>query len=99
MATQPQTPKLREVARADQQPAASSSQPVVRAIDVGFGRVKCTLPAEGGVAVTSFPSMAIPADPSAVRSLSTRRRDTFDVPVGDALYEVGRDVGLAQAGG
>jgi plasmid segregation protein ParM len=43
--------------------------------------------------------MAIPADVSAVRSLSTRRRDTFDVPVGGALYEVGRDVGLAQAGG
>ena len=106
-------PKLREVARAEpQQPpaqsdtgtapaaaAAAAHGPVVRAVDVGFGRVKATLPAPGGVAVISFPSMAIPADPSAVRSLSTRRRDTFDVPAGDAVYEVGRDVGLAQAGG
>jgi len=86
-------------ARADKD-APQSAQPTVRAVDVGFGRVKCTVPApDGGVAVLSFPSMAIPADPSAVRSLSTRRRDTFDVPVGDAIYEVGRDVGLAQAGG
>jgi plasmid segregation protein ParM len=75
---------------------------VVRAIDVGFGRVKVTLPAEGQrdeLRIISFPSMAIPADASAVRSLSTRRRDTFDVPVHGALYEVGTDVGLAQAGG
>jgi len=74
---------------------------VVRAIDVGFGRVKSSVrsPGEGGVSFISFPSMAIPADASAVRSLGTRRRDTFDVPVGGARYEVGRDVGLAQAGG
>lgn len=95
---QPQPPKLREVVRAEKD-AAPQAQPVVRAIDAGFGRVKFTMPAEGGITVLSFPSMAIPADPSAVRSLSTRRRDTFDVPVGDSLYEVGRDVGLAQAGG
>ena len=95
---QPQPPKLREVVRAEKD-AAPQAQPVVRAIDAGFGRVKFTVPAEGGITVLSFPSMAIPADPSAVRSLSTRRRDTFDVPVGDSLYEVGRDVGLAQAGG
>lgn len=91
-------PAKREGARADKD-AATPTPPTVRAIDVGFGRVKCTVPTEGGVAVLSFPSMAIPSDPSAVRSLSTRRRDTVDVPVGDAVYEVGRDVGLAQAGG
>lgn len=92
------TSKLREVPR-EQQDSAAHPAPVVRAIDVGFGLVKFSLPAEGGITFSSFPSMAIPADVSAVRSLSTRRRDTFDVPAGGAQYEVGRDVGLAQAGG
>ncbi|MES2889287.1 MAG: hypothetical protein V4739_14935 [Pseudomonadota bacterium] len=91
----PNTPsKLREVSAKQ-----SASQPVVRAIDVGFGLVKLSVREGDGVAVIKFPSMAIPADASAVRSLGTRRRDTFDVPVNGALYEVGRDVGLAQAGG
>ena len=88
--------KLREVPR---ERSESTAAAVVRAIDVGFGLVKFSLPAEGGITFSSFPSMAIPADVSAVRSLSTRRRDTFDVPVEGAQYEVGRDVGLAQAGG
>jgi len=90
------TSKLRALAAASQNPSA---QPVVRAIDVGFGLVKLSLRSGNGVAMISFPSMAIPADASAVRSLGTRRRDTFDVPVNEAKYEVGRDVGLAQAGG
>ena len=94
--------KLREAPRAEPAvaPAAlGGGSPVVRAIDVGFGLVKYTVPVDGGVDLRSFPSMAIPADTSAVRSLSTRRRDTFDVPVQGAVYEVGRDVALAQAGG
>jgi plasmid segregation protein ParM len=90
--------KLREVAVAAQRPA-TAAQPVVRAIDVGFGLVKLSLRAGGGVGFMSFPSMAIPSDTSAVRALGTRRRDTFDVPVNGANYEVGRDVELAQAGG
>lgn len=77
----------------------AGSMPVVRAIDVGFGQVKLSLRNGNDVTFASFPSMAIPADGSAVRALGTRRRDTFDVPVRGALYEVGRDVGLAQAGG
>jgi plasmid segregation protein ParM len=102
---QPNSSKLREATRggtpaprpaADVQPSAA---PVVRAIDVGFGLVKFSLPVDGGIGFRSFPSLAIPADTSAVRSLSTRRRDTFDVPVQGASYEVGRDVGLALAGG
>src|SRR5687767_4131851 len=90
---QANTSKLREVIPAD---TAAAATPVVRAIDVGFGLVKCSLPGGGFM---SFPSMAIPADVSAVRTLSTRRRDTFDVLVNGATYEVGRDVGLAQSGG
>ncbi|MCW7540103.1 hypothetical protein OOT46_19905 [Aquabacterium sp. A7-Y] len=88
--------RLREVPRDHK---GSAAAPVVRAIDVGFGLVKFSLPAEGGTTFSSFPAMAIPADVSAVRSLSTRRRDTFDIPALGAQYEVGRDVGLAQAGG
>ena len=90
-------PKLRALGGAAH--TAPSAQPAVRAIDVGFGLVKLSVRSGDGVEVMSFPSMAIPADASAVRSLGTRRRDTFDVPVNGALYEVGRDVGLAQAGG
>jgi len=91
-------PKLREVT-SDARQASSSKAPVVRAIDVGFGLVKLSVRTAGGVGFINFPSMAIPADASAVRTLGTRRRDTFDVPVNGANYEVGRDVGLAQAGG
>jgi plasmid segregation protein ParM len=90
----PSTSKLRQVAAPHH-----TAAPVVRAIDVGFGLVKLTVHDGDGVVVVSFPSMAIPADASAVRTLGTRRRDTFDVPVNGALFEVGRDVGLAQAGG
>jgi len=108
---QPNVSKIRGASRPDQsRPGAPelaladaatqpSNSPTVRAIDVGFGLVKFTLPSEGSVSFRSFPSLAIPADTSAVRSLSTRRRDTFDVPVHGALYEVGQDVGLALAGG
>ncbi len=92
------TSKLRALTGGSSQ-NAPSSQPTVRAIDVGFGIVKLTVPSANGIDFINFPSMAIPADASAVRSLGTRRRDTFDVPVNGANYEVGRDVGLAQAGG
>jgi plasmid segregation protein ParM len=92
------TSKLREVS-SDARQASSSKAPVVRAIDVGFGLVKLSVRKAGGIDFINFPSMAIPADASAVRTLGTRKRDTFDVPVNGANYEVGRDVGLAQAGG
>jgi plasmid segregation protein ParM len=92
------TSKLRALPIGSEHPEPSA-QPVVRAIDVGFGLVKLSVRSGSGIAFINFPSMAIPADASAVRSLGTRRRDTFDVPVNGARYEVGRDVGLAQAGG
>jgi plasmid segregation protein ParM len=94
--------KLRDASRVQMPTAAAPprvSDPVVRAIDVGFGLVKHSVATDAGLGFMSFPAMAIPADTSAVRSLSTRRRDTFDVPVQGAVYEVGLDVGLAQAGG
>jgi len=91
-------PKVREITPPKTRKSLSSSQ-VVRAIDVGFGLVKFSVRAGDGIRFMNFPSMAIPADASAVRSLGTRRRDTFDIPVNGADYEVGRDVGLAQSGG
>lgn len=93
------TDKTPEHAEARNKAASRRTAPVVRAIDVGFGQVKFSLRAAQGVRYASFPSMAIPADASAVRFLGTRRRNTFDVPVRGALYEVGHDVGLAHAGG
>jgi plasmid segregation protein ParM len=98
------TSKLRALPGGNPEPeaaatAGAATQPVVRAIDVGFGLVKLSVRSGDGVAFINFPSMAIPADASAVRSLGTRRRDSFDVPVNGAKFEVGRDVGLAQAGG
>jgi plasmid segregation protein ParM len=106
---QPNVSKIRDASRSDKSAppvveqahaqAYAQTGPTVRAIDVGFGLVKLSLPVDGTVSFRSFPSLAIPADTSAVRSLSTRRRDTFDVPVHGALYEVGQDVGLALAGG
>lgn len=81
------------------QPEYTAGHPVVRAIDVGFGHVKLSVRSGAGVRFMNFPSMAIPADASAVRALGTRRRDTFDVPVRGAMYEVGRDVALAHSGG
>lgn len=72
----------------------------VRAIDVGFGLVKTSIPVENkhSVGFMHFPSMAIPADPAANTVLGARRRDTFDIPVRGAVYEVGREVVLAQTG-
>ena len=96
MPTTQTSSKLREVTAKH---THTEPEAVVRAIDVGFGLVKLSVREGDGVSIIKFPSMAIPADASAVRSLGTRRRDTYDVPVNGALFEVGRDVGLAQAGG
>lgn len=75
------------------------SQPVVRAIDVGFGVVKFTRANDdGGIECCTFPSMAIPSDPSELRNAARRTRDTVDVPVDGVMYEVGRDILLSQTG-
>jgi plasmid segregation protein ParM len=78
---------------------SSVRAPLALATDLGFGLVKQSLvDAEGNITYKHWPSMAIPADPSAMRDLSQRRRDTFDVPVGGSFYEVGTDVARAQTG-
>lgn len=79
---------------------AAPAIPAAFAIDVGFGSTKLShLKPDGTLGYMHFPSMAIPSDPSAMRQLSQRNRDTFDVPVGTSMYEVGRDIELAQTGG
>lgn len=77
----------------------AGNDPVVRSIDVGFGLVKFSLRQGRGVRFSGFPSVALPADSSALRAASGRQRNTYDVPAGDAVYEVGVDIGLAQADG
>lgn len=72
---------------------------VALSIDIGYGQVKfAKRAANGNIEFMSFPSIAVPADPSLMRGLHTRARSTFDVPVGDDLYEVGIDVTMAQTG-
>jgi len=72
---------------------------IALAIDIGYGQVKLSrYDDKGEISYMSFPSIAVPADPSLMRGLHTRARNTFDVPVGDSLYEVGIDVTLAQTG-
>lgn len=78
--------------------AQAHKAPVVRAIDVGFGVVKMTKQSDGKVVCDHFPAMAIPSDPSEMRQLGRRSRDTVDVPVDGAMYEVGKEVLLAQTG-
>lgn len=78
------------------------ARPVVRAIDIGFGVVKFTTDlGDGKIACQTFPSMAIPSDPSELElrnATGGRSRDTVDVPVDGAMYEVGRDIHLSQTG-
>lgn len=84
--------------QASQQDTQSRS-PVVHSIDVGFGWTKHTMPTPDGIGFSSFLSMAIPSDPSALREIATRRRDTVDVVVSNgASYEVGPDILSAQTG-
>lgn len=73
---------------------------VVRAIDAGYGLLKETMgnDEEGNLICSHFPSMAVASDPVTMRSLSIRHRDTVDVTVGEAQYEVGHDILQAQTG-
>lgn len=79
-------------------PERATHQPVVRAIDVGFGVVKLTKQVGDKIVCDNFPAMAIPSDPSEMRQLGRRSRDTVDVPVDGAMYEVGKEILLAQTG-
>lgn len=75
------------------------TDPIVRAVDVGYGHVKFTNGRDadsGRILTDSIPSQSPPAQRhSKKESLAMGRRDTFIVPVGGRLFEVGKDVRLA----
>lgn len=77
-----------------------SNSKVIRAIDAGYGLTKFVSEAgaDGTLNCRHFPSMAVPSDPATMRSLSIRDRNTIDVTVNGAQYEVGVDVLQAQTG-
>ncbi len=77
-----------------------SNSKIIRAIDAGYGLTKfiSKVEADGTLACSHFPSMAVPSDPVTMRSLSIRDRNTIDVEVNGAQYEVGMDVLQAQTG-
>jgi plasmid segregation protein ParM len=76
------------------------STKIVRAIDAGYGLTKFiqAVNPDGSLVCKQFPSMAVPSDPATMRSLNVRQRNTIDVMVGNASYEVGYDVLQAQTG-
>lgn len=73
---------------------------VVRAVDVGYGHIKFTDgrdPSSGTIRTDSIPSQspAYKGEIVAGAGVVMSKRDTFVIPVGDRMFEVGRDVGLA----
>ena len=76
-----------------------SLPPVVRAVDVGYGHVKFSTGCVDDVIETSFfPSQSPMACGTTIESPVMQRRDTFSIPLGDYVYEVGKDVALAMSG-
>lgn len=74
------------------------SLPIIRAIDVGYGHIKYTTGRYGDSVLTdAIPSQsAISTPPSTkVKDAVMKERNTFLVPLGGKLYEVGKDVFLA----
>lgn len=78
---------------------ATSSMPVIIAIDVGYGYVKYAEPTDQGFSVSAFPSFAPVAESGdlGVSDSIMVQRDTRVVRVNNSLYEVGPDSQLAQS--
>lgn len=71
-------------------------EPVVRAVDVGFGYTKCVNGVSGvEVKCASFPSLACLSTRDPSNTLGADRRKTFAIPIDGVFYEVGPDVMLA----
>lgn len=77
-----------------------AKSPVVRAIDAGYGLTKSTLDVleDGTIVCGHFASLAVSSDPQTMRSLNIRQRNTVDVTVDGAQFEVGPDILQAQTG-
>lgn len=73
---------------------------IVRACDVGYGHIKFSdgRDASGAIRTDSIPSQSPPAKKASKKDVGVvmSQRDTFAIPVGGRLFEVGRDVRLAQ---
>lgn len=70
-------------------------EPIVRAVDIGFGNTKYISSVSGvDVRCASFPSLAYPSARPPVPSAGEKRR-TIAIPVNGLHYEVGPDVRLA----
>jgi plasmid segregation protein ParM len=71
-------------------------EPIVRALDVGFGHTKFVTGAEGGdVRCAHFPSIAYPTETDESIEPMGGRRKTVGIPIDGLIYEVGPDVHLA----
>src|SRR5581483_8540103 len=78
------------------QPSGDHMEPIVRAVDVGFGNTKYVTGFAGeDIRCAYFPSIAYPSarDWSAVAAVE--RRKTVAVPIDGLFYEVGPEVHLA----
>ncbi len=71
-------------------------EPIVRAVDVGYGHTKYVTGVVGTeIRCASFPSLAYPSSRDPSSTLGAERRKTFAIPIGGMFYEVGPDVMLA----
>ncbi|MCE4369739.1 PRTRC system protein D [Xanthomonas hortorum] len=69
-------------------------EPIVRAVDVGFGNTKYVSSASGmDVRCASFPSLAYPS--ARAPSSGGEKRKTVAIPINGLHYEVGPDIRLA----
>ncbi len=71
-------------------------EPVVRAIDVGYGNTKYVVGAERGpICCAHFPSIAPVTSGQDLAAALGRQRKTVAITIGDLTYEVGPDASLA----
>jgi plasmid segregation protein ParM len=71
-------------------------EPVVRALDIGFGHTKFVSGMDrGDVRCAHFPSVAYPTESDETADPMGGRRKTVGIPIDGLIYEVGPDVHLA----
>jgi len=71
-------------------------EPVVRALDVGFGHTKFVVGTDGGeVRCAHFPAVAYPTESDETSDPMGGRRKTVGIAIDGLIYEVGPDVHLA----
>src|SRR2546430_11997601 len=71
-------------------------EPIVRALDVGFGHTKFVVAVDRGeVRCAHFPSVAYPTESDESIDPMGSRRKTVGIPIDGLIYEVGPDVHLA----